>query len=757
MPNVEDFLKAQKTLSLKKIGYYKQSIGDGIDPEVLQNRIVREQRIIDCDFSKYQIETTEQAQRAIDLVKRSKDTNYDALFIEALAGNINPTKYSQLSDDDQRLIDEYKASMSIEDVNNLMDKMLTKYQNVEVKEEIKTFDHKTGSIDKFVNFFVTTTDSQQSINEFFLNKDNFNFVVDNIGAYTSNDGLLLNHISKHFVIKKKLRILLEDNSELISIIFDACKGFFQHREEENKIAIYGYISNAVRNILLKRIDKGYNCVYCNSIYSKYETDKKTLISCASCKNKFMHVFAKCPDCDKRVPFSSIDRALFDKNEVKHALAFNALEKYVDKDSIRYLSEEIGISFQEATKPFKIKISGNLLKSKINMNKDYELGDNFSSTVPLALHFMPLICPISTGVINKNASVKGCGKQFLLKDGLKQTEQGEITVYSPFEQRQAYYKSAKRGTDNVDEVISSSYISADQYEDNETKRMIPFDRAFCYIDDLINAESSKEKKNVAMLSFYLAMKEYIVKEYTSQLDFMLNEYAKQEGFVPKSILDEVEKAKNPEEIKSNKELANMLFYNNTKHKIGWMPTNDAKREITQLYINIIGESHGHIRQVNDATLPLKFYTYFSNNKVNKQNKKKTRIGIAIDKEVLPATRSSKPGYGQNFRTDNNNVSVVITHNGQETDVSKYVKNVAYWSPKNSSLHGFDNRTGIIWFEGNADNNVWNFPDGVSIIEGSFAKINMVSTGEGYSKMMLRADFNGKIKDILSQLENDGINI
>lgn len=734
--SIEDFIKAQRSIALKKINYYKQSVKDGIDPEVLQNRIKREQRLIDCDFTKYNFATLDQAKRALELIKGSRDINYDVLLKDTLnITSINKELYDKLSLEDKTLIDEYSSFMAADKLDNLMSGMIA--------NEIKNYNEEIGQgeVKKFINNFITTTNSQDSINDFFMVPDNFNFIIDN--DLHSNRQILF-HIYKFFILKNKLKRLLDDKTELISIIFDACNSFFTKKEEDNVYLIYGYINNAVRNTLLKRIDKGYNCPFCNAIYSKAEINNKRLITCFACRTKFIHLFTKCPDCEKRVPITAINKEVFDKDNIKHTIGFAGLNKYLDDEALNYLSIIIGLKKQEIERPFKFRITAGLLKTKIENNEEYDLeeGDSFTSTLPEALYYLPLICPISRN--SKNETL-GCGKAFDLKDGLKKTQQEDNVLYSCYEPKLAYYKNVKKEIDNFDELINFS--SMFQVINNDTK-LIPFDIAFNTIDKIIKDEDLKENSNKTFILFYEAMKQCILNDLCDQLDFMLREYVKKVKNIPITLFAEVNTAKNPEEIKTNKELANLFFYNNNKHKIGWAPTEEVKKEMTRIYLDMVGDNHEHARKV-DTVLIAKNYTYFVNNK--RDGKTKKRMGIALDKKVYFATKTAAAGYGQNFRTDKENAQLLLLKGEAGIDISEHIKSISYWSPKNAALDGFDDRTGIIWLEGEVINDVWVLPGGQSITEGDLVKVKLLTTGEGFARMILRVDVNGILKQMFDKVE------
>jgi hypothetical protein len=102
-----------------------------------------------------------------------------------------------------------------------------------------------------------------------------------------------------------------------------------------------------------------------------------------------------------------------------------------------------------------------------------------------------------------------------------------------------------------------------------------------------------------------------------------------------------------------------------------------------------------------------------------------------------------------------IDVQLIQGDGRIDLSPFVKNAVYWSSENAALHGFDNKTGIIWFEGSpVEDDTWKFPNGFTIGNNSDTIVNVICAPDSFSKMYQRFDLNGKMREIVSDLETEG---
>ena len=145
----------------------------------------------------------------------------------------------------------------------------------------------------------------------------------------------------------------------------------------------------------------------------------------------------------------------------------------------------------------------------------------------------------------------------------------------------------------------------------------------------------------------------------------------------------------------------------------------------------------IRRVS-AELPLRLYTYRI-----ADGKSMVRMGIALDHTVLPAFKHSKPGFGRNFRLDKRFISVQVSGK----DLTAYVKSAGFWQPRNAKLHGFDGRTGIIWFDGAKVSDSWRFPNGFVVECGLQASVNAVYSTDAFAKMVRRSKLLLRLDELI----------
>ena len=175
-----------------------------------------------------------------------------------------------------------------------------------------------------------------------------------------------------------------------------------------------------------------------------------------------------------------------------------------------------------------------------------------------------------------------------------------------------------------------------------------------------------------------------------------------------------------------------------------PMGAMKNEIYEVFLGHMLNNKKYIRKIDNIKLPIVLYTY----RTDRKTKRRNRLGIAIDKFALPATKSSSAGYGRNFKVDLRSVDIKLNINNKKIDLSKFISGIGYWSPGNAALHGFDDRTGIIWFTGTqVGDNMWRFPDGIIIKCGAYAIINAIIGSDALSKMLQRSNINKRIQDAI----------
>jgi len=679
----------------------------------------------------------------------------------SLEEKFNHSLYKSLLSKDQEIIDEYIPKMSAGDINSFMQRFVEHYplevdrEVLEVNEDndaIIVFENnnisKTDSLNNFIDNFILSTNSSDDINTFFSDDKNFNFVVQNPGFY-KNSSLVFHQIIKYFNLNKTLRQFLENQKELNGFIWEGICAYFENKKLYRG-ELYSYVGSVVNRKLRQDLEIGFICPFCSTYYIRDNLDKNSLISCRGCQNKFSFAGVKCPTegCEKIVPLTSIDLKTFDKTDVKQLRAVRALNQYLNPNDMEYIAEILHISKDIGT--YKIPISPELEKKKLKKLPDYNLIDDVATSVPEFLFYLPLHCPITTGHTKakhissgqKYDAFKGCGKTFLLKDGLRRALKEGYFVYRLYDQRRIRYidtnKNKKSYDDNI--VIEQS--------ENTEENKIPYDR----IIHMLNKEFSKIKKNQDKSISYLSMaiKKYFEEEYNKSVDSAV------EIFLQNVSHDDFQYIKNFENYIGDKQLQNNLFYKNPPaYRLGWAPNNDMQERIRELYIEFTQDRPDLVRKIVNAKLPLRFYTYRISEIHNRPTTYKTRIGVALDKSVLPATARSGAGYGQNFKTDKKFIDIKLVHKNELIDISSFVKNGVYWSMENASIHGFDNKTGIIWFDGvDQGNNVWKFQNGLTVENNSDIIANITCVPDAFSKMYQRFDLNGKMRKIVSELETEG---
>lgn len=671
----------------------------------------------------------------------------------------NWSYYEMLLVEDRKMIDEYISKMTSGDVNSFMKRLIEHYKTeeaLEVDEEqdsIVVFElnkalsqTNNASLVNFIDGFISLTKTADDINTFFSHKENFDFVLENPNFYKNNSPAFT-HIKKHFHLKKSLKSLLDDQQELIGFIWEGVNTYF-HNKNTNRSPFYPYIGTIVNRSIRKNLDVGFMCPYCSSYYTR-PMDKKDLISCSNCKNKFVFAGVKCPNtnCGKIVSLSSIDKKIFDKNNIKHIRALASLSDYINKESIQYLVKSLGLPVNEVLDGYKIPISFDLKKQKIDKMAEYSLGKDTMTNVSPYLFYLPLVCPITTGQTysrpTKKNMFKGCGSKFNILDGLRKIQHDGYNVYNIHDQHRVRFINYNKKDLSYDDML----VTSNEHNYSHVNIKLPYDRIIKYFNSYFSSLKKSKNKTTEYLS--IAINKYFEEEYLDALNKLI------------SIGDAMsQKDKlyvcNFDKYLNDTNLQNKLFYDNSddNHRVGWIPNRDAKDRIREIYIEIAQTEDEQIRKINNAKLPIRFYTYRID-KLHDRISYKKRIGIAIDKSVLPATPRATAGYGQNFKMDTKFLQVQLVGD-KYLDLSTYVKSAGYWFQENASLHNFDNKTGIIWFDGTEiDKNQWQFPDGVVIDDKSDAIVSTICTSDAFSKMFQRFDFNNKLRELVLQLESESI--
>lgn len=252
--------------------------------------------------------------------------------------------------------------------------------------------------------------------------------------------------------------------------------------------------------------------------------------------------------------------------------------------------------------------------------------------------------------------------------------------------------------------------------------IPFDKLLA----LTNVKITN--KNSPLFYFISAIRKYFESEYIR--------------LAPKDI--------NFKNYLSNKEFQNQLYYK-APIKIGWQQDKNLKDKIHKFFVDLANKDNVVIGRIKNIKLPMRFYTY----RINDISKNKKRIGIALDKNILPTNKNFLPGFGPNFKISTDHTRIDLINDSTAISLTEFIKNCGYWTSKNASIDGFDDRTAIIWFDGSdISNNQWKFPNGLIITNESNCIISMLYTSDGFTKMYQRFNINDKINKIILELKLDG---
>lgn len=272
-------------------------------------------------------------------------------------------------------------------------------------------------------------------------------------------------------------------------------------------------------------------------------------------------------------------------------------------------------------------------------------------------------------------------------------------------------------------------------------IIPYKNIINVIDNYFNKKIYFKNKSAQCLRD--ALYKYFVDEYSQNISNILKSYP--------HIFDEldIKYIMDFSNYLSDVNLQNKLYDNN----IGWIPQKNIHDYIRHNYIELARKKTdiGLIREIKNAELPISFYTYRIDDFFGKKKNYKKRIGIVIDKTVLSSTNKALAGYSKNFKMDKKFIGIKLVTKTNIINLSQFVKSGMYWSPENALSHGFDDRVGIIWFNGKAiSKNKWKFPNGL-VIDGDITVIvNCICTSDLFAKMFKRFNFDDKMRQIVLAL-------
>lgn len=188
------------------------------------------------------------------------------------------------------------------------------------------------------------------------------------------------------------------------------------------------------------------------------------------------------------------------------------------------------------------------------------------------------------------------------------------------------------------------------------------------------------------------------------------------------------------------LQKKLFNN---HKIGWKLDKDINKHIHEIFIKYAKHDNRHVKKIYEFILPAKLYTYRLNNK-------KMRMGIAFDKKVL----RNNVGYGHNFKISLSSINIKDLNN--TINFSSCIRNACYWKAQNAKIYNFDNKTGIIWFNGRQLNDrQWLMPNNHTVENNTVMSVSFLYTTDAYAKLLQRMQFNKKMRNIILHFESDAL--
>ncbi len=178
-----------------------------------------------------------------------------------------------------------------------------------------------------------------------------------------------------------------------------------------------------------------------------------------------------------------------------------------------------------------------------------------------------------------------------------------------------------------------------------------------------------------------------------------------------------------------------YNSNAKNQIKYIV-----EKIREYFIEYAKNQSELIKIINNIEMPIKSYIY-----------RDGKLGITINKLGIPLYDNCIPGgYSKNIKIDKKFVSIKTN---DAVDLSKFVDRCCYWMPKNAISQGFNNKTGIIWFNAiQIDDKTWKFEDNSVIIEGTEATVDMYYVSDAFVKMLQRCDFFNKLKKFLLSLES-----
>lgn len=269
--------------------------------------------------------------------------------------------------------------------------------------------------------------------------------------------------------------------------------------------------------------------------------------------------------------------------------------------------------------------------------------------------------------------------------------------------------------------------------------IPFERIMkCIEHTFVNV-----KENSPQEYLYMALKKYFEEEYQYSIYNIVSS-----GLVND---DNVLYTKGFNGFLSDTQLQHELYYkySDNAYRVGWTPIKNINNRISEIYIDLAKNNKIGIRSIQNVMLPLCFYTY----RVEQHNKNKLKAGIAIDRRALSNGNMMVSGFSKNFNMYKKFINIKMENNN--VDITSFIKKISYWSPKNAERHGFDKKTGVIWFNGDYVNNKWKLPNDMLIENNTNVNVSGYYTDDAFSKMLQRFNFNNKIDEIITQLKKENI--
>lgn len=268
-----------------------------------------------------------------------------------------------------------------------------------------------------------------------------------------------------------------------------------------------------------------------------------------------------------------------------------------------------------------------------------------------------------------------------------------------------------------------YIDTDVYEDDGIT--IVLENSLPLTHNEINKQVKIPYENLWQCFDEIKVFDYRAKFY---LLFAIRKYIENE-FIRDSIFNPLQRKVSLNEYLNDKDLQKIFYECN----IGWSVDKNAIDHIHELYLqfaddNLIGKISGVVASTG-------LFAYRNVNGVIFK-----RLGVPLDKYFFGAT-----GYSKNYKVSKFFTKIML----DKINITSQIKDIVYWSPKNSILHGYDNKTAIIWLNGHCFNKKWQLENGIEVEYNTNVKIDLHYTTDAYSKMWNRIGFDKKIKKIMQQ--------